>query len=221
MVRHFRSGVLATQSLKFHGYPYASALPFCTDQHGRVVVLISHLAEHTQNADHDRRVSFLVAPSVGDLQEQARVTLIGDLTPTENSAAAARYLRYFPEGDRYLGIGGFRFFMLEPMSLRYIAGFGSIHTIAGESYLAPQLAIGEAESEILAHMNADHAHNLRDYCRYVHGRTVENAQMIGIDCDGFDVQADAEVLRFDFDAEVKDAGTARAELVNLAKASRS
>ncbi len=229
MVRHFRSGVLATQSLKFPGYPYASALPFCTDQRGRVVVLISHLAEHTQNADHDRRVSFLVAPSGAEVQEQARATLIGDLTPTEDSflyplegyaAVAERYLRYFPGAESYLSIGGFRFFRLEPLSLRYIAGFASIHTIPGESYLAPALAIAEAEGEILAHMNDDHAENLRDYCRHVHDRTVASAQMIGIDCDGFDVLADAEVLRFDFDGEVKDAGAARAELVNLAKASR-
>jgi putative heme iron utilization protein len=230
MVRHFRSGVLATQSLKFPGYPYASALPFCTDQQGRVVVLISHLAEHTQNADHDRRVSFLVAPAGAEVQEQARVTLIGDLAPTEDSflyplegyaALAARYLRYFPEGERYLSIGGFRFFRLEPLSLRHIAGFGSIHTIPGESYLAPAFAIAEAEGEILAHMNDDHADNLRDYCRHVHDRTVESARMIGIDCDGFDVLADAEVLRFDFDGEVKEAGAARAQLVQLAKASRT
>lgn len=221
LVRHFRSGVLATQSLKFPGYPYASALPFCADQQGRMVVLISHLAEHTQNADHDRRVSFLVAPSGAALQEQARVTLIGDLAPAADAAVAARYLRYFPEGERYLNIGGFRFFRLEPLSLRYIAGFGSIHTIPGESYLAPPLAIAEVESEVLAHMNAEHANNLRDYCRHVHGRTVQTAQMIGIDCDGFDVLGDAEILRFDFDGEVKDAGAARAELVNLARASRA
>jgi hypothetical protein len=66
----------------------------------------------------------------------------------------------------------------------------------------------------------DHAHNLGDYCRHVHERTVKDVQMIGIDCDGFDVLADAEVLRFDFDGEVKDAGAARAQLVQLAKASR-
>jgi hypothetical protein len=220
MVRHFRSGGLATQSLKFPGYPYASALPFCTDQQGRVVVLISHLAEHTQNADHDRRVSFLVAPSGAEVQEQARVTLIGDLAPTEDAAVAARYLRYFPESERFLSIGGFRLFCLEPLSLRYIAGFASIHTIPGESYLAPPLEISEAESEIVAHMNADHGHNLRGYCQQVHDRPVESARMIGIDCDGFDVLADAEVLRFDFDGEIKDAGAARAELVKLAKASR-
>ncbi len=220
MVRHFRGGVLATQSLKFPGYPYASALPFCTDQPGRVVVLISHLAEHTQNADHDRRVSFLIAPSGAQVLEQARITLIGDLAPTEDASVAARYLRYFPESERYLSIGGFRFFCLEPLSARYIAGFGSIHTVPGENYLAPPLAIAKSESEILAHMNADHPHNLRDYCRHVHDRTVENARMIGIDCDGFDLLADGEILRFDFEGEVTDAGAARAELVNLAKASR-
>jgi len=220
-VRHFCTGVLATQSLKYPGYPYASALPFCTDQRGRVVVLISHLAEHTQNADHDRRVSFLVSPSGTELLEQARVSLIGDLAPTDDASATARYLRYVPDGERYLGIGGFRFFRLEPLSLRYIAGFGSIHTIPGTNYLAPLYPIAESESEILAHMNGEHAHTLRDYCQYAHGGTVGSAQMIGIDCDGFDVNADGTVLRFDFQGEVKDAGAARAELVNLANASRA
>ena len=43
LVRKFASGVLATQSLKVPGYPYASSLPFCTDQRGRVVVLIPEI----------------------------------------------------------------------------------------------------------------------------------------------------------------------------------
>jgi putative heme iron utilization protein len=45
--------------------------------------------------------------------------------------------------------------------------------------------------------------------------------MTGIDCDGFDVRADGEALRFEFPIEVKDANEARAELVKLAQASRA
>lgn len=221
LVRRFHGGALATQSLKFPGYPYASALPFCTDQQGRIVVLISHLAEHTRNADADSHASFLVSPSGADLQEQSRLTMIGDLTPTEDPAVAARYLRYFPEADQYLHIGGFRFFSLAPLSLRFVAGFGSIHTIAGENYLARAHPLAAAEAEILEHMNADHGHNLRDYCRHAQAGEPESASMIGIDCDGFDLRADDRVLRFDFASEVTDANTARMELVNLAKASRA
>jgi putative heme iron utilization protein len=221
LVRRFRDGALATQSLKFPGYPYVSALPFCTDQRGRIVVLISHLAEHTRNAEADGRAGFLVSPAGPQMQEQARVNQIGDIAPVDDPAVAARYLRFFPDAAQYLQIGGFRFFRIEPVSLRYIAGFGSIHTIAGESYLAPELPIASAEEDILAHMNQEHAHNLRDYCRHAHGVEVQAAEMAGIDCDGFDVRADGKVLRFEFGTPVADADQARAHLVRLARAGRA
>jgi len=221
LVRKFASGVLATQSLQFPGYPYASSLPFCTDQQGRVVVLISHLAEHTQNADRDPKTGFLVSALTRDLQEQARVSMIGDIAPLDAAAIASRYLRYFPQARQYLQIGGFRFFRIEPRSLRYIAGFGSIHTIAAESYLAPRYPISNSEDDIIEHMNAEHAHNLVDYCLHARGKAPASAAMIGVDCDGFDVRADGEMLRIEFADEVKDAGEVRTELVRLAQASRA
>ena len=221
LVRRHYSGALATQSVKFPGYPFASALPFCTDQQGRVVVLISHLAEHTRNADQDPRAGFLVSALTRDLQEQARVSMIGDIAPVDDTGIASRYLRFFPEARQYLQIGGFRFFRFEPRSLRYIAGFGSIHTITAECYLAPRYPSADAEGDVIEHMNTDHAHNLFDFCRHVRGKTLARAEMIGIDCDGLDVRADGEVLRIDFGSAVKDAGEARAELVKLALASRA
>ena len=221
LLRGFSGGVLATQSLKFPGYPHASSLPFCCDQRGRIVVLISHLAEHTQNADHDPKSGFLVSPLTRDLQEKARLSMIGDIAAIDDAAVSARYLRYFPEGEQYLQIGGFRFFRIEPRSLRYIAGFGSIHTIAAESYVAPAYPIADAEGDVIEHMNNDHAHTIIEYCRYIDGKTPASAAMIGIDCDGFDVRADNEILRFEFAIEAKDANEARGELVKLALASRS
>jgi len=105
--------------------------------------------------------------------------------------------------------------------LRYIAGFSSIHTIAAESYLAPHYPIADAEGDVIEHMNIEHARNLIDYCRHVHGEAPGSVEMIGIDCDGFDLRADAEVLRIGFENEVKDSGEARTELVRLAQASRA
>lgn len=220
LVRSYGGGALATQSQKFPGYPFASALPYCTDQRGRIVLLISHLAEHTQNADCDPRAGFLISPLSRDLQERPRVSMIGDIAPIDDPAIQARYLRYFPEAEHYLQIGGFRFFRIEPISLRFIAGFGSIHTIAADSYLAPEYPIAHAESDVIEHMNIDHSHNLADYCRHVHGITPASASMVGIDCDGFDIRADADILHFDFSGTVEDAAEARAELVKLAQASR-
>ena len=149
------------------------------------------------------------------------MSMIGDIAPVDDAAIATRYLRFFPEARQYLDIGGFRFFRLEPRSLRYIAGFGSIHTIAAESYLAARHPIADAESDVIEHMNDEHAHTLLDYCRHVHGKTPAHAQMIGVDCDGIDVRSDGDILRIEFSTEVKDAGEARRELIRLAQASRA
>jgi putative heme iron utilization protein len=147
--------------------------------------------------------------------------VIGDIAQVDDAAVASRYLRFFPEAHQYLQIGGFRFFRIEPRSLRYIAGFGSIHTIAGESYLAPEYPIADAEGDVIEHMNTDHAHNLLGFCRHAQGTTPASAEMIGIDCDGFDVRAGDELLRIEFAGVVRDAGEARNELVKLAQASRA
>jgi putative heme iron utilization protein len=221
LARRHRDGALATQSLQLPGYPYVSALPFCTDQAGRIVVLASHLADHTRNALRDPRAAFLIAGSGPLMQEQARLSQIGELLPTEDEGASTRYLRFFPEGADYLRIGGFRFFRLEPKSLRYIAGFGSIHTLSPDHYLASYPALAQAEADILSHMNCDHAQYLRDRCRQVHGVDARSCEMVGIDCDGFDVRAEGAVLRFDFPREITHAGDARRAMMELAGTNRA
>jgi putative heme iron utilization protein len=220
LLRRYCAGVLSTHAAKHPGYPYGSALPFCTDQRGRVVVLISHLAEHTRNIERDARVSFTVSPMDPDLQTRPRLTVIGEALATNDDAVAQRYLRLLPEGRDHLAIGGFRFFAVEPVQARFIAGFGSLHWIEGAALLAPDLPVAQAEADILEHMNSDHAGNLVDYCRHVHGVEARSAQMAGIDCDGFDVRADGALLRFDFDGRIEDARQAREQLVALARAAR-
>lgn len=54
-------GVLATQSMQVPGYPFASILPFVTDERHSPVFLISGLAEHTKNLLVDHRTSFFVS----------------------------------------------------------------------------------------------------------------------------------------------------------------
>jgi putative heme iron utilization protein len=70
-------------------------------------------------------------------------------------------------------------------------------------------------------MNSDHLENLKAYSRHVHGLEVSQTRMIGIDPDGFDLRADAQVLRFEFAQPVNDAQQARQALVQLAKAARA
>jgi putative heme iron utilization protein len=222
LVRRHRSGVLSTHSAKHPGYPYGSALPHVTDHAGRPVVLISNLAEHTHNLDADPRASFIVCAQGPDLQAEPRTTLLGETRPVKDQTAiAARYLRFYPDHGQYLQLGGFFFFALEPVQVRYIQGFGGLHWIAGDSYLAAgATAMAAAESSVLEHMNADHRDALRAYCRATHAIDPGDVEMIGVDCDGFDVRADGSLLRFAFEAPVLEPAQLRSVFVELSRKSR-
>jgi putative heme iron utilization protein len=220
--RHHR-GMLSTISARLAGYPFGSVVPYVLDHGARPAILISKLAEHTRNIEADARVSLLVNDPAGDIQAGARLTLVGDAARVDRDAGPlkARYLGYFPDAERLLALGDFALCRIEPRELRWIGGFGDIRWISAAEYRPPAGRLDEQEPDILAHMNADHAHNLRDYCRHFHGRTPVTAQMAGIDCDGFDVRSDGELLRFEFDAPVTDAVAAREALVAMARKARA
>lgn len=219
-VRRHLSGVLSTHSKRFPGFPYGSATPHVIDAQGCPVILISELAEHTHNVLADDRVSYLIAESGTQLQTAARASLLGQAREIPREHIQARYLRYQPEGERSLGLGGFHFFRIEPRHVRFIEGFGGIHWIPGASYLAPPVALADAETDILDHMNADHVDAMRLYCRHVHGVQADAVCMIGIDTDGFDLRAGSAVLRFDFPESIATPGEARKALVELAQRAR-
>jgi putative heme iron utilization protein len=216
------NGVLSTISARLSGYPFGSITPFVLDHEGNLLILISTIAEHTKNIQADQRVSLIAFDSNStDMQASARLTLVGDATIAPKDAALrARYLRYFPQAENYFDMHDFQFYRIAVKQARYIGGFGNIHWIPGEELLPPANQLAEQEAAILDHMNADHAENLRAYCRHLHGLEAENAAMIGIDTDGFDVTADGKLLRFGFEEPVADAATARVALVALAKTCR-
>ncbi|CDW93747.1 MULTISPECIES: HugZ family protein [unclassified Thiomonas] len=222
-VRNHQNGVLSTLSKRLDGFPFGSVSPYVLDHEGHPVILISTLAEHTKNIDADPRVSLIVHPCAEDMQAAGRVTLVGRAERLSDKAGfGARYLRYLPQAESYFAMHDFHFYRLRVEDVRFIGGFGKIHWIRPERYAPPAApALAAAEEGILAHMNADHAHNLREYCRHVHGVEVLDAAMVGIDCDGFDVRADGHVLRVNFPEPVLDAEAARAALVELAKQART
>jgi putative heme iron utilization protein len=221
-LRHHLYGVLSTISKKLAGYPFGSVVPCITDHAARPVILVSNLAEHTKNIGADPRVSLLVRDAGADAQESARLTLVGDARPVaaEHTALQARYLQYFPAAERLLALGDFSFFLIEPTMLRYVGGFGAIHWIPSNSYAPPANEFAACEADIVAHMNADHGAARRDYCRHFKQRQPAMVSMIGIDCDGFDLRADGEILRFDFAQPVSDAPTARAALKTMVAVAR-
>jgi putative heme iron utilization protein len=123
---------LATHSVAAPGYPFASALPFATDERHRPILLISRLAEHTQNLATDARASLLVHMPAQD-GDMARATLIGPVKLLEpDPLLIERYLRYQPKAADFLQLGDFRFYRMEPLQARIIGGFGQAAWLAGE-----------------------------------------------------------------------------------------
>lgn len=216
------SGVLSTISNRLDGFPFGSVSPFILDHAGRPVILISDIAEHTKNINADSRVSLIVQPYSTDMQTTGRVTVIGraERLP-EKDQLGPRYLRFFPQAEGYFAMHDFQFYRVEPVKIRWIGGFGRIFWIDPDAYLAASGSLAQAETDILAHMNADHADMLRQACRHIHGQEVDAATMIGIDPDGFDVRAGDRLWRFAFDMPVTTPEEARTALVALAQRCRS
>ena len=124
------TGVLSTLSLKLGGYPFGSAVPYCLDGEGRPVVLFSKLAEHTKNVEADNRCSLTVlASEKGDVQANARLCITGLMLalPAGEDIVREDYHRRFPESRQYVRLLDFSFYRLDPVAVRYIAGFGVIH----------------------------------------------------------------------------------------------
>ena len=227
-LRAHRYGLLSTHSRAVAGYPFGSVVPYVLDHEAYPVLLISRLAEHTKNLAGDARVSLLIheaGEDAANVQAQARVTLIGQAERIENPATIEiiepRYGRYFPATRGYRTQLDFEFWRIVPVTLRAIAGFAKVHWVSREAYAPPPNTLADDEASILEHMNTDHSHTLRDYCRLQNLDDITSAGMIGIDCDGFDLTADEKSLRFNFDEPVTSAAAIREALIALAQKARA
>jgi len=219
MLRGHRYGALSTLSKKFEGHPFGSITPYLVDHDGSLLILISSLAEHTKNIQHDPRVSLITHDQRDPhIQTQGRVTVVGSAQLEPNrEQAGSRYLRYFPEARTYFEMHDFSFYRIQPIAIRYIGGFGKINWVSMENYRVLPYPLIEQESDVIAHMNLEHQDALRNCCQHFHQCASLDVVMLGVDLDGFDVRADGEVLRFDFAQPVMDAQQARIALVEMAK----
>lgn len=229
-LRSTHSGILSTHSARVAGYPFGSVAPFVLDHSCQPVILISNIAEHTKNIALNPKVSLLVFAAGDDLQANARLTLLGEaikIFKDEDADLRARYLRYLPQAASYFDMHDFAFYRIHIHQARYIGGFGKMSWLSDVDLftdLPQSCPLASQETAIIEHMNADHAENLINYCRYFHKVEATNARMLGIDCDGFDVNAitgdTSTILRFDFDQQIHDAQSARAALVAMAKVTK-
>jgi len=202
LLRHCRSGALATLSLRLNAHPYASVVPFMSDFDGSPVLLISRLAEHTKNIEADARVSLLVHEPSADVQATARLTLVGTCSRiAADDALRERYARLFPEANDLLALD-FDFHRIVPSTIRYIGGFGKIHWVEARSFLDTSGIDSGIENEWLDRVD--------ELCRQGQlDETVAPVRIAALDCDGIDVRsAHGGIIRLAFSQST----TSRAEI---------
>lgn len=208
------------------GYPYASLVLVATAPEGTPLLLISRLALHTQNLGVDARASLLIdgTADLGDPMTGGRLTLTGHARPTTSPTAKTRFLARHASARTYADFPDFAMYRFEITGCHYIGGFGRIVDLAPAQLLnsvsdAPELTA--AETDIVTHMNSDHADALELYATELAQCAPGAWRMCGIDPGGFDLLHRSSAVRIDFARPVRTPTEARVALVALVKQARA
>lgn len=214
-------GVLSTHSKSMPGFPFGSVVPYCLDDQGRPLILISRIAQHTHNLQKDPKCSLLVGErGAEDVQAVGRVTILAEAEKVQDAAAieaaAQRYYRFFPESQSYHSAHDFDFWVLAPVRYRFIGGFGAIHWL-DEVALANPFA-GKAEASMVDHMNEDHTKAIAHYVALTGLPQTEPAVMVGVDSEGMHLRVGQGVYWLPFSKPCNTPTQVREALVLLAHA---
>jgi heme iron utilization protein len=211
------------------GRPYVSLVVSACDLDASPLLLLSDLAQHTQNLLADPRVSLLFEDTAGHPDPLAgpRLTLLGDAERCNDPRAVARFAARHPASAGYAGFADFHLYRVTVERGHLVAGFGRIAWIDAEQlrFTAEAPALAAAEADILGHMNADHADAIALYAERLLGRQGAGWRMTGLDPEGLDLRHDGETARLDFagssQGPVLTPDAARRALVALAEKARS
>ncbi|MBI3705706.1 MAG: HugZ family protein [Rhizobiales bacterium] len=229
LLRATRAGTLATID-RNGGYPFASLVNVATDVDGAPLILVSKLATHTANLEIDGRASLLLAETgKGDALAYPRLTVLGTMAAVARDSAEEprvrrRFLARHPKSELYAGFGDFAFWRMAVVSAHLNGGFARAADLAAADVLtdvADAGALVEAEADVIAHMNTDHAEALRLYATKLLGAPDGKWLCVGIDPDGLELQQGQSALRLFFPQRVTGPGPLRAMLKQLAEQARA
>jgi len=212
------------------GPPHASLVTVALDRDLSPILLLSRLAQHRRNLAENPAAALLMTgegrrgtapsdPLAGD-----RVTVRGTVALSGDPAHRARFLARHPEAEGYAGFGDFDFFRMAVGAVHLVGGFGRISTFGGADWPpgpAEAHPLRDAESDIVAHMNDDHADAVAAYATGLLGRRAGPWRMTGIDPWGIDLRNGGEIARMAFDTAVLTPEEARRALVALVRRARA
>ena len=123
-----------------------------------------------------------------------------------------------------MNFADFAFYRIEIARAHLVAGFGRIVDLKPQDVLtdvSDARALIEAESDAIAHMNADHADACRLYATRLLGAPEGDWRCVGIDPEGLELQNGRTALRLPFPQRVTGPGPLRALLKQLADQARA
>ena len=210
--------LLSTHSREHPGYPFGSLVPYMLADDGSPVMLLSHLSQHTRNADADGRCGFTVIEhGSGDVQQLGRLSAVGDIWALAAEAAPERFFDYFPQSRMYHEQLGFRFYRFEAQRFHWNGGFATARWFDPARIQRGNPLDPEGRRAVLAHMNREHGDALRSY---LGGRVAlsddTQVAMVGLDREGIDLRVDDALYRVPLVRELGSLADARAVLVEMA-----
>lgn len=223
LIRTGRLVTLATLDIETGGGPYASLTLTACGHDAAPLMLLSETARHSRNLAADGRVSLLFAKASRDAIVQSRISVVGHAEVCDDPLLRARFLARHANARTIGEFADFRLYRVELDSIHLIGSFGNIHTLSRDEVVfdtSQSDALARAESEIIEHMNADHAESVNLYAHNLVGRPGMDWQLTGIDPEGIDLGRNDAEARFDFKNAVSGPEEARATLVKLAHAAR-
>ncbi|MCZ6480098.1 MAG: DUF2470 domain-containing protein [candidate division NC10 bacterium] len=230
LVHVSRIGSLSTLSRKHSGWPFGSLMPYGLDDRGRPILLISHMAIHTQNMTADSRASLLVTQPhwSGDPLASSRLTLMGNISPLpEDQLEQQRdlYLARYDNAKYWVDYEDFAFYCMEVLDVYFVGGFGVMGWVSAEEYgLAEPDPLAAVAPGIIEHMNSDHADSLLLLVRVFGGIDADEAMMTSVDRLGFHVRLRkgdrVHGARIPFTQEVKSVQETRRVLVEMVEDAR-
>jgi heme iron utilization protein len=224
LLREGRSGALATLMVGTAD-PYCSLVNVATAADGAPLLLLSRLALHTRNLLADPRVSLMIDERRdGDPLQGARVMLMGRAVPTDDPHVRRRYLERQSEAVAFADFGDFGFYRVDLNGAHLVAGFGRIVDLKPSDLLvdlAGADTLVAAESDIVDHMNRDHADAVRLFATKLLGAADGPWLCVGCDPEGLDLQRERTALRLPFPQRINSPDVLRQVLKDMAEKARA
>jgi heme iron utilization protein len=222
LLRTIRAGALATRD-RDSGFPFASLVTVATDHDGSPLLLLSRLAAHTVNLEHDPRASILLSQGgKGDPLAHPRLTVLGRAERRTEPRIHARFLARHPKAELYAGFADFSFWRLSVQGAHLNGGFARATSLTARELLtdvADAQNLIEAETETLGHLNRDP--EVLAICADVFAGAAPGPWVAtGLDPEGVDLAAGDRTARIRFPELVRNPDSVIRVVTDMARGAR-